>query len=645
MKRIVFILCCLALAACSRKTTPVDPPEDPDPQVIHNPYALRTVGCVTLHSTPSSEIRYLDFQTGLTYTQVEAAASTDIQTAVDMGLNVENGEYWFRNSRGASRFCPIDMTHAQYEAIDTRVKLNTAIEGVTWDDAHAPKTSVKFKTAPQYFAVKTWTQKEDNQYAIVEVSSLGTNSLTLNYKFGDIAKGPEYIGVQKVTIRNCNFEVNGKPIPFNASAATMLYADMAKYGANVCRIYAASAATVNLLDKLYENGVYLFCGLKAGNYNNLPSDRNWDNADFRQEMIDYNIEVVKALKDHPGILCWSLGNEVETGSNSNVNKGMYIYFRDLAAEIRKVDTNHPVSVAFTEKPSATKMNNILEHLSDLDFISFNTYLSYLEEHKSTAGVPFDQLLVNQKGEYWTKPYLISEFGTTGTWNRSSLAGRINSWGALVQLSSEEAAQDYIRCMDIIKGLKNCIGGVHFWWAYQSHGQVLGWYPTFTKDFHVLPAAEAMESVWRGTAYNPKSPLIESWKTSIQLNGKTLGEELNPILSSGQQCTAKVKASCRSGHPDSSLRYKWFIYRDCKYTKGGADWISNVKWDQCEYVYCPYGQNMSMDEDARAELFVDRTLPEVSFTAPTEKDIYRLYVIAMDDSNNTAATACINFRVQ
>lgn len=635
--------------------------------------AMSSVECVDLFTTPTTAKRWIDFQTGKLYSQNEVAKSTALQSAVDAGLDNSGGLFFFRNSKGSTRFFTLDMTPAEYSAIKSRVQLNKALEGVVWNDECAPMTSDKIISVPAYIAVKTWTKEEDNNYGIIEIVALGENTVRLNYKFGDTGSGPEYSGARKVTIENNKMYVDGKPFYINGAAATMKYTLMADYGANVCRIYSAGISTLNLLDQLYEKGLMCFVGLSCKSYKDFNGGKsidnsggvvydNWYTPEYRAERIAATLEVVKALKDHPAVLCWSLGNEVESGSDSRFQKGMYEYYRDLNAAIKEIDTNHPVSVAFTESPSKYKMDNINGYLRDLDFISFNTYYSYLYRHRTDGDVPYKDWLTDSKGNKWGKPFVISEYGPTGTWDRGDLltdpyiskVGRINDWGALIQLSSDEAAQNYIDCYNIIKDYEDCLGGIAFWWAFQSHGQVLGWYPFFTKDFYLLPAADAMESCWKGIPYVPKAPSVMSWKSSMALNGKNLasakfapsGEsEKNPHLTPGQKCTAEVFANIKSGHPASTLEYKWFIYKDCVYTHNAGDtnWTS-VSYTDGEWIYAPYGQNMSMNEDARAELFTDRTLKKVEFFAPMEEGGYRLYCIVHDPSNNRAGTVCINFYV-
>lgn len=461
---------------------------------------------------------------------------------------------------------------------------------------------------------------------------------------------PEYTGARKVTIENGKMYVDGKPFYVNAAAATMAHTLMADYGANTCRIYGISniKAGKAILDSLYAHGLMCYTGLPATQAANIKKGTpGYEDAEWRTAKVASVMKIVNAFKDHPAVLCWSMGNEVE-GAGHPTDEGIYRYYGELCAAIKAVDPNHPVTMAFTDVPNPKKIKLVNEFCPDVDFICHNTYYSVLERHKANDRVPYTDLLA----EYgWTKPYMITEYGPTGTWRRSELLeeGRINDWGALIQLSAEEAAQKYIECYHIIKGYENCLGSVAFWWGYQTHGQVLGWYPFFTKEMKVLPAAEAMESCWRGTEYNPKSPLVASWQNSITLNGRPVYKgkknKKNPTVEPGQKCTAKIIASCRSGNPDSSLEYKWFLYKDSVYKHRGSDteWVA-VTWNDCESMYDPKGGHKAMNEDANAELFTDRTKSEVEFTAPTQTGGYRLYCIVTDPSNNRASSACLNFYV-
>lgn len=643
------------MVACADagKTDPVPDPEPvrPDPS-----FTQLSPGVVEGRSylLGREDAVWIDFQSGTVY-RTQQLSSPDVPEKVDAGITVGEGgrvKLVSASKTYKTRMCvmtPKVMTPARFDAI----RMQNDILGCQPSDiASAPFSTDELEDGT-YVYFKTYSKEEGNRYGVIQVLQASSGQLWFNYKSEIGVTGPQYSGARHVTIADGTFLVDGKPYYVNGSAATMHHVMMAEYGANTCRVYTTNVGSYQLLDALYEAGLMLYAGLPCTPYASLsPATPNYDAPQFRKEKISSVLKIVEALKDHPAVLCWCLGNEVEGGGHQT-DFGIYAYYGELAREIRKIDPHHPITAAFTETPTAAKVGLITTYCPDLDFVSFNSYYNFLYDHRAAVADNYTAML-ERFG--WTKPYMITEYGPTGTWQRKALLaqGRINDWGALIQLSSDEAAQRYIDCYKLIKDYRNCLGAFSFWWGYQTHGQVLGWYPVFTKDHYVLTAAEAMESCWRGTSYAPKSPKIQSWKSSIELNGCNVDgaqwsssgkAQKNPVVTPGQECAARVYASCRSGHAASTLVYKWFIYRDCTYYHRGSDtdWTS-VTYDDGEYIYDPSGQHMAMDEDARAKLFEDRTLSSVRFTAPTYPGNYRLYVIVTDPSNNTAASACLNFRV-
>lgn len=587
---------------------------------------------------------WYDFHTESVWTDTQLAALDDSERQkVDMGysggilLNHATKEY-------RTRFYVMDMTAKVYAAIKSRDDLMAQVHDLNWNQA---SMRLELATSTTYVAFKTYLPGEGNCYGIIAVSEVKPGYLKFDFKFCDLASNPDYSSPRKVTISNGRFYVDGKEFYVNGAAATMNHAQMADYGANVCRIYSSSKQTRGLLDELHERGLMCYVGLPAKAYSGFATgEATYDDPAYRAAAISSVMEIVESLKDHPAVLCWSLGNELEAGGNAS-REGYYKYYGELAAAVHEADPNHPVTAAFTETPTAFKVSKINEYCPQLDFLSFNSYYSVLRKYEASSATSYTQMLA-QYG--WTKPYMITEFGPTGTWQRNDaeMAIRVNDWKALIQLTSCQAAEKYIECWKMIRNYRNCLGGIAFWWGYQTHGQVLGWYPFFTKDMVPLSPVEAMESCWKGISYNPVSPLLEDWASAVEMNGMTLADpssassgrsEKNPVVVAGQKCTAKVNASCRSGKP-SSLRYKWFIYRDCSYTETSG----KLSWTDCESVYSIYGQHKSMNEDAGKELFSDRTLKSVSFTAPSQPGNYRLYVIVTDASVAMASSACLNFKV-
>ena len=609
--------------------------------VVHSNRPVLSVDDVVL-----AEGQWIDFHTKQTWSGEEfSALDDDARQKVDMGYD---GRYLVNHGSKVykTRFHLAAITPEEYSAIKTRDELMAWIDDVDW--SNAPMSFNEFTSTPMCVAFKTYLPEEENCYGIIRIAETKSGFIRFSFKFCDITSNPDYTNPRHVSISNGRLYVDGREFYVKGAAATMCHSLMSEYGANVCRIYSASSRTRGLLDELYDNGLMCYVGLPAKAYSSFQEGNpTYDDPSYRAAAIASVIEIVEELKDHPAVLCWSLGNELEVNGNAT-REGYFKYYGELAAAVHDADPNHPVTAAFTGIPTAFKISKINEYCPDLDFLSFNSYYNVLKKYEATAPQSYTQMLQDYG---WNKPYMITEFGPTGTWDRgdAELKMRINEWDALIQLTSEQAAEKYIECWKLIRNYRNCLGSITFWWGYQTHGQVLGWYPFFTKDLVPLTAVEAMESCWKGTKYSPRSPLITDWASSIELNGKNLAapsmsstgqSEKNPVLAPGQKCTAKVKAACRSGSK-SALRYKWFIYKDCTYTRQSG----SLAWTDSEYVYSIYGDHKSMNEDARTELFTDRTLKEVSFTAPSEPGNYRLYVIVTDVSVKMAASACLNFQVK
>jgi len=650
-------ICAMICTSCNTK--PADPVKpdptptptpDPEPEPTPVRKALSLYEALTIsgdNSSASSQNRWIDFQTGELYASTGNDPANKHAAAIDAGLFMDATGFRFASPAGSSvdlsvdspsgwstklrtRFHTIssaDMDATKFASIKKRSELLAVtidgknITSVLGSSALSPFQTDYIKDTPMYIGFKTYTAEENNNYGIMEVKSIGATSITVNILVSDNS-GSEYTEGKVVTIKGNRLYVDGKEFYVNGAAATMKHELMADYGANTCRIYGGNISSAALLDKVHEKGLMMYMGLSCPQYSSEKAD--FDNATWRRQQIATMMETVKQFKNHPAILCWSLGNELEVDGNK-LKESIWIFYRDLNKAIKAEDPNHPTTFAVTESQTKDKYDLILKFCPDIDFLSINSYKGNLSSVESK---------MNSLG--WTKPYMVTEYGPTGTWTRTNLSDRINSWASLIELTSEQAAQDYVDCYNTVKSFKNCLGGIAFWWGYQTHGEVLGWYPLFTKDEYMLTGIDALANCWKGTDNPLTGPLVERWDTSIKLNGKTAGEVHDPIVTAGSTCSASVTATSRNGNP---LKYKWFYYKDNTYRIGSTPMTAAV--DVAHYNL----SDGSMDEDANKDKFVDRTLPEVSFTAPTEAGNYRLHVVVYEPISKKASTACINFQVK
>ncbi|WP_353137921.1 glycoside hydrolase family 2 TIM barrel-domain containing protein, partial [Pseudopedobacter sp.] len=137
-------------------------------------------------------------------------------------------------------------------------------------------------------------------------------------------------GTWKMFVRGNEFYVKG--------AAINNFSDMAgNFGANTIRTYGISDATRSILDKAYEAGLYVNLGLYI--------KRETDGFDYNNETaVAQQLEQMKQdiirFKDHPALLCWSIGNEADA---SYTNTKLWTAVNDIAKYIHQVDPNHPTT--------------------------------------------------------------------------------------------------------------------------------------------------------------------------------------------------------------------------------------------------------------------------------------------------------------
>jgi beta-galactosidase/beta-glucuronidase len=154
--------------------------------------------------------------------------------------------------------------------------------------------------------------------------------------------------------------VNYLPIPIgvNSSTAVDIFNDTRlidrdienlKYlGVNAVRIHYLHLTNLDmkmyLFDRLYENGIYVVVSGAVSRRINLsdPIIREGALNDWRQYVL--------AFKDHPAVIMWSFGNEMNNPSRWNVSV-VFNFLRDITRvthEIEGPDQWRPVSTALMD---------------------------------------------------------------------------------------------------------------------------------------------------------------------------------------------------------------------------------------------------------------------------------------------------------
>ena len=405
--------------------------------------------------------------------------------------------------------------------------------------------------------------------------------------------------------------VGETPYYVNGAAAINYYTDLAKFGGNTIRLYSARSSKFNIpeiLDQAYKAGLKVYLGL------GMAAARSMDYSDAaavaaQKELV---LGYVRQYRNHPALLCWSVGNEVEISNADNIN--MWKAIGDVVASVHELDKNHPVTCTIASYES-TRVRNLMQYAPDIDFLSINCYY-------------------NNVGNIWSNlhsygldiPYMVTEYGPRLYSSMGAEPSRVLPWSdyysddsaAKVEESSTEKEAIYKKIWENdIKPFesKGCLGSFAFVWGYQTSGEVLNWYSLFTPDHYSYGACDALQKCWTGEYPEARAPRIES-RNDMTMNGKTAEDKIKVAVGSSNQ--AKVIATAST---DVNLRYHWIIFRESDHKSDGSM------------------------PDGIAGLFDVDDAAEVTFKAPDIPGAYRMYVFVYDDVNKKAASACIPFYAQ
>lgn len=409
----------------------------------------------------------------------------------------------------------------------------------------------------------------------------------------------------------------GEVFYINGAATNNFYGEVAKWGGNTVRTYGIKDApdaktnytTKMVLDEAYANGLYVNVGLGMKD-SGVFDYSDPTNAEAIAEQLETHREWVRRFRNHPAVLCWSIGNEFETG-DATKNAVYFKYVEEVAKMIKEEDPNHPTTIALAGADVNNKLKPLMKYAPSIDILSVNMY------YPNVGGVA-----TNVAAAGWDKPWMITEFGPRGTWALSTSTDPkplpwIGAGGkaALEEKTSTEKAAIYKAVYN--KNIKNnevngCIGSFVFLWGYQTHGEVLSWYGLFDKKMNSFGAVDEISACWTGVEVTNPAPRIEN-RSKMTLNGKISTDGVK-VVAKSEGNTATVEATSPTEKP---LTYRWIINKEGEALENGSM------------------------PDGIEGLIADNTKPTITFTAPAAGP-YRLYVFVTDEENHKAAMACIPF---
>ena len=292
-----------------------------------------------------------------------------------------------------------------------------------------------------------------------------------------------------------------------------------------------------LLDRAHELGITVTVGLWV---QHVRHGFDYADAAFIERQRKRVREAVLKYKDHPAVLTWGLGNEMEAFMEGETDVRIWKELDHLAGMIKQLDPHHPVmTVLASATPS--KIAAIHEHYPNIDILGVNAY-------GAAPGVG-ESLL--ESG--WQGPYMLTEFGVLGTWEV-----RKTTWGAPIEPDpSTKAGETYTAyTLDRDKNAGRSLGSHVFFWG-QKQETTSTWFGMFLTTGEKLPRVDAMAYAWTGKWPENRAPKLQSLETPVAL------KEVRP----GSRSWAEADIIDREG---DKLSYTWDILAESKDRKIGGD---------------------------------------------------------------------------
>ncbi len=249
-----------------------------------------------------------------------------------------------------------------------------------------------------------------------------------------------------------------------------------------------------LLDRAHELGLTVAAGFWVGHVRH-GFDYS-DPASIEKQRAKLREAVLK-FKDHPALLLWVLGNEMEAFEPNVEEEVIWRELNHLAGIIKDLDPHHPVATAIAGATSE-KIAGILKHYPNLDVLGINSY----------GSAPLVGRSLPDMG--WNRPYMLTEFGVTGTWEVQT-----TPWSAPVEPDpSTKALETYTAyTLDRDDNVGRNLGSYVFFWGHKQEATAT-WFGMFLPSGEKLPRVDAMAYAWSGEWPENRAPKLESLETPI-----------------------------------------------------------------------------------------------------------------------------------
>jgi hypothetical protein len=316
----------------------------------------------------------------------------------------------------------------------------------------------------------------------------------------------------------------GQPYFIKGAGGDGSKAALKAVGANSFRTWGADNLEKQL-DEAQKLGMTVSVGIWLGH-----KEHGFDYHDEQKvaEQFEAAKRAIDKYKDHPALLMWGIGNEMENGFPED-DPAVWQAVEKIAAYAHQVDPNHPTMTVIAEI-GGNKIANINKYCPSIDVVGINSYAggpSVVERYPKAGGI---------------KPYVMTEFGPAGTWELPK-----NSWGTVAEPTSTQKGAAYRATYEkSISGSPLSLGSYAFTWGNKQEASAT-WFGMLLPDGTRLEPVDDLTELWTGKAPINRVPKIE-----------TLRLDSDPKTTPGARVKAVLKASDAEG---DALKVEWVLQHD------------------------------------------------------------------------------------
>ena len=295
-------------------------------------------------------------------------------------------------------------------------------------------------------------------------------------------------------------------------------------GANSIRTWGADKLQ-SQLDEAQRLGLTVTAGIWLGH---SGQGFNYDDSKAVADQFEMAKAVIDRFKNHPALLLWGIGNEME-GYDAKTDPKMWAAVQQIAAYAHEADPNHPTMTVIAEI-GGDKVPSLHKYCPAIDIVGINSY----------AGGPSIGARYAKAGG--TKPFILTEFGPPGTWELPK-----NSWGSVAEPTSTQKANAYAATYEkTIAASPLCLGSYAFTWGNKQEASAT-WFGMLLPDQTRLAAADALTKEWTGHFPANRVPAIRQ----LTLLG---ADKVAPGTS--------IQATLEASDPENdALKVQWVLQHD------------------------------------------------------------------------------------